>query len=179
MLKTNKIIQAIGVVGRQVGNHRMNYMRVLKLLYIADRESLAETGRQISGDKVVAMDRGPVLSGVLDLINGQHVESQTWNRFISRDGYHIEVHTDPGVQELSQYEIEKLEEVAIRHRLDDEWVMVNKTHQFPEWASNHEPGSSRPIPLADILDAVGPRGDKAAMLKEAAAEDAFDRFFGV
>jgi uncharacterized phage-associated protein len=44
----------------------MNYMRLLKLLYIAERETLGRTGRPIVGGPVTAMERGPVLLEVLD-----------------------------------------------------------------------------------------------------------------
>src|SRR5271155_4089348 len=67
-LKVLKTIQAIGVLLRADGVKRMNYMRLLKLLYMADRESLRETGRPITGGPVTAMERGPVLEEVYDLI---------------------------------------------------------------------------------------------------------------
>jgi hypothetical protein len=43
---------------------RMEYVRLLKLLYIADREMMAEAGAPVTGDRAVAMDHGPVLSHV-------------------------------------------------------------------------------------------------------------------
>jgi hypothetical protein len=46
-LSVPKTIQAIGVLLRQDGVRCMNYMRLLKLLYIADRETLRRTGRPI------------------------------------------------------------------------------------------------------------------------------------
>ena len=46
---------------------RMSYMKLIKLLYLADREALLRWGRTISTDRYVSMDRGPVLSRVLDL----------------------------------------------------------------------------------------------------------------
>jgi uncharacterized phage-associated protein len=58
------------VLLRQDGVRCMNYMRLLKLLYIADRESLPRTGRPIVGGPVIAMERGPVLEEVFDLIRG-------------------------------------------------------------------------------------------------------------
>jgi hypothetical protein len=48
-LNVEKAIQAVGVLFRNDRVRRMNYMRVLKLLYIADREALGETGRPIIG----------------------------------------------------------------------------------------------------------------------------------
>lgn len=52
--------------------HRMGRLRLLKLLYIADREALTERARPITGDSPVAMDNGPVLSNTYDLIKGQN-----------------------------------------------------------------------------------------------------------
>ena len=43
---------------------KMSYLRLLKLLYIADREWLAETGESITGDRAYAMKQGPVLSTI-------------------------------------------------------------------------------------------------------------------
>ena len=63
-----KTIQAIAALLHFHGSKEMSYLRMLKLLYLADRECLQETGRPITGDRVVAMEHGPVLSSVYDLI---------------------------------------------------------------------------------------------------------------
>jgi uncharacterized phage-associated protein len=47
----------------------MSYMKLIKLLYLADREALASWGRPITTGNYVSMDKGPVLSHVLDRIN--------------------------------------------------------------------------------------------------------------
>jgi uncharacterized phage-associated protein len=39
---------------------RMNHLKLMKLLYLADRESMKRHGQPISGDRFVAMDHGPV-----------------------------------------------------------------------------------------------------------------------
>ena len=36
----------------------MSYMKLIKLLYLADREALAQWGRSISIDTYVSMDKG-------------------------------------------------------------------------------------------------------------------------
>jgi hypothetical protein len=53
-----KAVQAAGRLILQ--NGEMNYMALIKLLYLIDRESLLRFGRSITGDKVVAMKQGPV-----------------------------------------------------------------------------------------------------------------------
>ena len=59
-LNVEKAIQAIGVLFRHDGVKSMNYMRLLKLLYIADRNAIQESGRAITGGPVLAKERGPV-----------------------------------------------------------------------------------------------------------------------
>jgi uncharacterized phage-associated protein len=177
-LKVGKTIQAIGVLFREDGVDRLNYMRLLKLLYIADRESLAETRRPITGGPVVARERGPVLEEVHDLIRGQHVEMPAWDQYLRRDRYDLMLLQKPDVRQLSRYEIGKLQEVARRHANDDEWALSQKTHEFSEWMKNNPGTSCKPIPLEDVLEAVG-QAELAAAIKEEAHDVAcFDRLFG-
>lgn len=154
-LHVEKVIQAIGVLFRQDGVKRMNYMRLLKLLYIADREAIKETARPITGGPVVAMARGPVLEEVYDLIRGQHQGMPLWDRFLKKDRYTLEIVHNPDVKKLAKYEIKKLQEVAERHQNDDEWALSQHTHTFAEWQRNAPGTSCRPIAVADILKAIG------------------------
>ena len=61
----------------------MNYMRLLKVLYIAEREILAESSTPLMRSTVVAMERGPVLEDVLHLIRGEHSATDKWAADIS------------------------------------------------------------------------------------------------
>ena len=69
--------------------HSMDRMRLIKLLYIADRELLAESGRTLTGDRAVAMKNGPVLSRVYDLIKGIAVPAEDWGRYLRSEGYKV------------------------------------------------------------------------------------------
>ena len=175
---TRKIIEASAVLLRGEGRRRMAYFRLLKLLYIADRESLKETGRPIIGTKPVAMDYGPVHSKVLNLVKGTHYDSPAWAEFITKDGYSIELTGDPGVLSLSRYEITKLGEVLERYRDIDDFDLFRITHDFPEWLGNHREGTSVAISLKDIADAVGRGGDLEEILSEAKQEKELDRLLG-
>lgn len=62
----------------------MDYMRLVKLLYLAERESLARLGHPIVGDAYYALDQGPILSRVLDLC--KHESSGAWATQIERSG---------------------------------------------------------------------------------------------
>ena len=49
------------------------------------------------------------------------------------------------------------------------------THSFDEWLKNYQEGTSQPIPLEDILDAVGRSGDKESILEDILELEEFDK----
>lgn len=178
-LNIQKTAQAVGVLLRCERRQQMSKLRLLKLLYIADRESLQETGRPIIGRKVVAMDHGPLHSEVLDLINGRHFHEPEWSKFFFREGYRVELIQDPGVGDLSRYEIDKLQEIAQRYDDFSDWQVAHEvTHGFAEWKKNWREGTSAVIPFEDIIDAVGRSADAAAILSDVKTAAEFDRIFG-
>ena len=79
---TEKAIQVAGVLLREEGKS-MTRLRLLKLLLIADRQSLRETGRPILGSRIVAMDNGPLHSDVYDLIKGAHNSAPAWSAYFT------------------------------------------------------------------------------------------------
>ena len=176
---TRKVIEAAGLLLRCRANRRMSYLRLLKLLYIADRESLGETGRPIIGTRPVAMDHGPVHSEVLDWINGKRRGSEEWARFIGiADTHYLVLTTDPGQLTLSQYEVDKLQEVCRRYEGLTRFQLADLTHDFWEWQKNFSEGTSKRIPLADIVEAVGRKADQDEIGREAVRQTRLRRFFG-
>ncbi len=158
-------------------NKRMSYLRLLKLLYIADREWLAETGESITGDRACAMKQGPVLSTVYDLVKGDAALSGRWDDFIHNDGYRVTLVRDPGRDTLSRGMIDKLNEVTVRHREDADWSIVDITHTFPEWETNFDGGSTL-IPWQDISTAMGKPEMIAVVEREAREREAIENVFG-
>lgn len=175
-----KAVQAVAHILRDEPSHRLNYMRLIKLLYMADRESLRETGQPITGDRVFAMDRGPVLSNLYNLIKQEHRRTPEWSRFFRRDHYELVMESDPGNEKLCRYEAEKLTQVQQENQDLDEFDVANKTHTFPEWKQNKpSPGGANPIPAEDILRALGYDSEEIERIrKEARAEHAMARLMG-
>ncbi len=155
----------------------MSRLRLLKLLYIADRESLGATGRSITGDRLVAMPNGPAPSRIYNLIKGSDFFITEWQKFITEDGKRdLKLRRDPGVGQLSRFEIETLQVVATRFDNVDDWEVVESTRLFPEWINARSEGSYfAEIPLDSILDAVGLAGQKEELRIEAEAYATFDR----
>ena len=149
-----RTIQAAAVLLQETRACRMSYMRLLKLLYIADRELLAETGRSITGDHAIAMKYGPVLSRTYDMIKGESSRADQWETYIHRDGYEVELRGVPGRGKLSKGEIQKLREVTERYRHLCDFDLSELTHAFEEWQRNYDEKNPRHyIAWQQILEA--------------------------
>jgi uncharacterized phage-associated protein len=163
-----KTIQCICLLLKAMKKDRLEYISLLKLLYIADRESLAERGAPITGDVPVAMRNGPVLSAVYSLIRLERERDLVqWLQFLHTEDYDLQMKGDPGTALLSKYEERKLSEIAQRFAGHSWRELVDHTHTFEEWKLNDpdkEGVSVRVISLDDILRAVG-RGDQIESIK--------------
>ena len=173
-----KAIQALALLLRQPGVDQRSYLKLIKLLYLAERESLRETGRPLIGDRLVAMRHGPVLSHVCDLMRGE-VSHPGWSsNFSALTNCEIDVVKDPGTDRLCKYEVEKLRSLSDVHRGRDRWQMRDLTHELPEWRQNDPGDSSRPIPLEDVLEGSEQAACRQAIERAAEADLAFARAFG-
>ena len=132
----------------------MEYLKLIKLLYLADRRVLIETGLPITGDRMVSMDHGPVLSGIYDLIKGEWSGDGSWRAYVgSPQGYSVRWTGCEDDEELSKGEREALDEVYRKFGSLDQWQLRYETHQLAEW---HDPNhSSRPIDPREILVSAG------------------------
>ena len=141
---------------------RMSYMKLIKLLYLADREALSRWGRSISTDTYVSMKHGPVLSRVLNLITEGEDPSfgeTMWGRHISEpDHYDVILKEDSPGDLLSEAEDEFLDETSRNFGHMNRWKLVDLVHTLPEWKDPD--GSAFPIEYADILKAQNKKPDE-------------------
>jgi len=141
------------------GGGTMPYIKLIKLLYLADRESLLETGYTITGDRMVSMDKGPVLSRVYDHLVEEQQQPGIWQRFISPpENFCVSVRDEPAYESLSDYEIGLLNQVFEKFGDWDRWALVEWTHGLPEWVDPR--GSSLSIDPAVILREAGRSDDE-------------------
>jgi hypothetical protein len=90
---------------------RLNYMALIKLLYLADRQALIECGTTITGDRPFSLPHGPVLSMILDRISmGRDEQKCPWFDYVSEaQGYEVSLmEASPSSDELSTFETELL-----------------------------------------------------------------------
>ncbi len=168
-----KAIQAVAYLLTTRPDATDNYARLLKILYMADRESLKQTGTPITGDRFVCMKHGTMLNRLLNLVKHEQSPLLTkadyaeWDRHFERKGYNIRLVTDPGVGTLCKYEVGKLSEVADRYKNHSWEDMKRETHELPEY---RDPGDrSELVALRDFLNAVG-MGDMADQIIEDAED---------
>jgi uncharacterized phage-associated protein len=129
-------------------------MKLIKLLYLADREALACWGRPITTDKYVSMDRGPVLSHILERINEGSAPNDPsfWAEHIKNaQDYSVSLDKSPGDGKLSEAEDNLLDEIFERFGHMTRWQLVDHVHTLPEWKNPN--GSALPIEYRDILKA--------------------------
>lgn len=135
---------------------RMSHLKLIKLLYLLDREALIRWGRPITYDSYVSMPHGPVLSFTLDRINQpEFSEGAYWHRFIAPKAHHEVglVRKSIPNEHLSPAEEALIDEVFERYGHLDRWQLRDLTHQLPEWKDPQ--GSSLPIDPAEILRNAG------------------------
>lgn len=174
-----KAIQAVAFLLKQKHpTNSDNFMRVLKLLYFADRKSIEETGSPITGDRFVAMEHGPTLSHLVDLVNQRTFNNSEWDEYIEKDEYEIRLIKDPGNGKLCRYEIDLLKSIWEENRELGEWEVAMKSEKLPEWVKNNPGSSSCFIPLSDLLDAIGKSGWLKEILESAAESAEARHLFG-
>lgn len=132
----------------------MEYSKLIKLLYLADRRVFIETGLPITGDRMVSMKHGPVLSRIYDLVKGETAGDGSWGAYVHpRQGYTVSWTGREDAEELSEGEREVLDEVYDEHATLSWARLGDKTHDLDEW---HDPGkSSNPIDPREILASHG------------------------
>lgn len=148
---------------------RMAYLKLMKLLYLSDRESMGRFGYPITGDRMVSMPHGPVLSRTLSLMNGE-VQGQVtgWNKWIGGvDNYDLALllsaSGDDDYDELSPADLSVLDSVYAQFGHMSKWQIRDYTHQHcPEWVDPR--GGSFTIKIENVFRALGKSEDEVKAL---------------
>jgi len=146
---------------------QMHYIKLVKLLYLADREALIRWGIPLTTDRHVSMDHGPVTSRILGLIT-EDKPKPVWSQFISAPlgEYEVRLLKPAPTDRLSRAEEKLMTEIFEEYGRRNRWDLIdNVMHKLPEWQDPQ--GSSIPISFRDILRAGGDSEDEIrSVLKE-------------
>lgn len=131
----------------------MDKMKLIKLVYIADREHLKLYGRPIVGGRYFAMKHGPVTSELLD-----HINNNDCGRDFLLENKRTVIAQGPLYEKyLSE------SDVLVLTKIDEEFGMMgtgrlrNLTHDFKAWQKNYpnpDENTSRAISYEDMLSDV-------------------------
>ena len=151
----------------------MSHLKLMKLLYLADRESMDQIDEPITADTPVSMKNGPVLSSTYNLMKGE-TQSANWRRWVAdiKDNeveLRHQVSSRDDFDELSDFDIDILEKIWAEHGHKTRWDLVDFTHKYcGEW---RDPGiSSSPIDPRSQFFALGRDLEKAEELRNRLVE---------
>lgn len=182
MFNERKAAQMAAFFLRQTPDSTMPHWKLMGLLYISDREALRAFGWPISGDRLVSMPHGPVLSQTLNLMDGD-VESQPggWAEWIAdKENHELSMRQAldaAALDELAPAEIDVLKIVWGNFGAMGKWEIRDWTHEHcAEWKDPK--GSSISIHYDAMARAVGFDDDSAKELAaQIHAEQEIDRIF--
>jgi len=157
-----KAAQTIAYLAMKNGRHPLNVVKAVKLVYLADRESVRRYGFPIQDELRVSMRHGPVNSETYRFINGEGDSSKSgWSDFLNdRSNHRIGLsNRDVSIEELdelSDADIASLDAVWEQFGQMDQWQLRDWTHiadNVPEW---EDPGNtSNSIPLERLMRVLG------------------------
>ncbi len=164
-----KTTQAAALFLKKDGG-KMSYMKLIKLLYLVDRQALMLWERPLTGDTYFSMKHGPVLSNVLDIINngGDPEDNSYWYKYISQPNNNCEIKLNelPETDTLSQRELELIDELYEEFKDFDRWEMVKLCHEMlPEW-EDVERNTRKLIEIDNILEKVDKSPDEIKAIDE-------------
>lgn len=131
-----KFIQAAAYLTRRCP--AMTRMKLVKLIYFADKRHLLQWGRPITGDRYIAMQHGPVPSSGYDMLKKPDGQ---FTRFFRVAGQSITMTADPGAGDLSPSGLEVLESVAREFGPLSATALRNRSHKDTAWQSAPDNGS--------------------------------------
>lgn len=140
----------------------INILKAVKLVYLADRESIRQYGFPILEEDRYSMPHGPVNSMTYRHLNGE-MDLQTcgWSEVLRDRANHNIALTNPNLteaelDELSDADLACVEKVWAEFGHMTQWQLVDWSHDptnIPEWED--PAGGSTKIPYRRILQALG------------------------
>lgn len=147
------------------GSSSLNHLKLMKLVWAADRFHLRQFGRTVSGDTYVAMKNGPVASDGLDVIRESGTgypalspsQRQFVEEFIEFKNYEVSLKSSCGDDLLSPSEKIMIQKSWDTFKGFDPFYLANTiTHKYPEWSKFEEffecqPKSHQAMSLEDFF----------------------------
>lgn len=158
----NKAAQAVlWLLSRHGGS--MDKFKLIKLVFLVDWNHLIRYGRPIVGGTYFALPYGPVCSELKDYIDNATPSQNP--PFMLQDVHNLVVKEATKEDQLSESELEILDEIYERYRHCDFEKLKEITHRFKVWDNNYPDKkvfTSNLMPYEDFFLDADPR--QAGML---------------
>lgn len=125
---------------------------LLKILYFAECDHLLKYGRPITGDRIVAMEHGPVPSFSYDQVKFKHFDKTLFNR--SEDDV-ISAKVPPQLQYLSESDIESLDISISENSKLGFGQLKKKSHNAAYESAIEQKGIASTISAIEIAKSFG------------------------
>ena len=155
--------KAVAMAARIVANQggSISHIKLMKLMYLAERKRLAEKGSPITGSRLVNMAKGPVLSEAYDCMKpkrNSHMPSQCgdeWRKVLSpiaSETIHLKK-TASVPRALTPPETEAIDSVLAEFGHFTPEQLIDYTYDLPEY---EDPGDgAKWIIVEEIFSAAG------------------------
>lgn len=173
MFDVKKVLQMIAYL-LELNGGRMNFLKLMKELYLIDRESIAERETSISGDIYYSLDHGPILSFTKnhldDLKMNEYGKDNPFKGYLARakekSGKYFDVvlKRSPEYGDLSEKDMEYITTVSNKFKDYTPSQIREYTHKLPEWSDPK--GSHQKIRFQDIMTALGRSQEEIATAKQ-------------
>lgn len=129
----------------------MDKLKLIKLIFFADRAHLVRYGRPIVGGQYYAMDLGPVSSELKDDVDKATLTNEL--PFKTQGDYNLVAKGPADEDWLSESDLETLDEVYAKYGRIDSIKLGLMTHELKVWKNNEPPqGGCKPIPYEDFFE---------------------------
>lgn len=129
----------------------LDKVKLMKLLYLCDRQAFLTLGRPVTGDRQFAMPFGPVPTKCLDLVNKSRPQDRFFRHIHVVDNRISVAENSPNLPPLEPDELQILDGIIDAFGSFETWALRDLLHKAPEFKEFHQKGTSTPIPYEAIL----------------------------
>lgn len=141
MYDYKKMVQVFNWFAKKNGGE-IDKLKLMKLIFLADREHLRRYGRFLCGGTYYGMQMGPVHSEAKDLIDqtdfSDEKEIEYRNKFIEKENHTIKSKSEVDYDQFSETDLEILEKIWEIFGKYDKSKLIEITHLLPEWKNQRD-----------------------------------------
>lgn len=148
----HKAVAAMAYLVSRLEGQKTDKVKLMKLLYLADRDHFLQEGHPITGDDQYAMPYGPAPSSSLNVLCGQFAPEQApiFDYLQTRD-YEVSFKKLPQPLGLADAERQTLDTTIKKYGAINTWSLSDFTHGLDEYQQVFRPGHSTRIPYELLL----------------------------